>query len=594
MESNEVTRKEFELLYAIKKYGKLSFRDLSEKAAVSIGYISQAEKTFEEKGYIDNTGITEKGIAALRPYKVDNAVIMAAGMSSRFVPISLEKPKGLLEVKGEVLIERQIEQLQSAGIKEIIIILGYKKEAFFYLENKYEGIKLIINSEYNTKNNTYTLYLARKQMGNTYICSSDDYFVNNPFDEYVYQSYYAAQHVTEKTNEWYMYPDSKGNISKVEKGGTVGDVMLGHVYWDREFSAAMMGYLEQSQETGEYDQDLWEQILLEKARKLPPMRIKVYPDGEIFEFDSLDELRDFDDQYVNNTQSMIMQNICKIMNCYEGDISNFKVINKGLTNSSFIFEVDGKKYVYRHPGEGTETIISRKHEKEALKLAKTIGADPTFIYMDEDEGWKISSYVDNIRTPEYSSFEDSKRVISVLKNLHERKLTVDWSFMPWEEACKIEKILREEKGGISDREFDSLKDNVRKCYEKCSNDGMEMCFCHCDTYAPNWMLTESGDTMLIDWEYAGNADPGCDTGTYIMDSMWKIDEAERFIKEYCGSEYSDSMQFHHLAYTAILSYYWYVWALYREACGAIMGESLYKWRVMAKRYSSYLTEKYGL
>ena len=37
-----------------------------------------------------------------------NAIIMAAGTSSRFVPLSVERPKGLLEVKGEVLIERQI------------------------------------------------------------------------------------------------------------------------------------------------------------------------------------------------------------------------------------------------------------------------------------------------------------------------------------------------------------------------------------------------------------------------------------------------------------------------------------------------------
>ena len=41
---------------------------------------------------------------------------MAAGLSSRFAPISYEKPKGLLKVRGEVLIERQIEQLKAAGI----------------------------------------------------------------------------------------------------------------------------------------------------------------------------------------------------------------------------------------------------------------------------------------------------------------------------------------------------------------------------------------------------------------------------------------------------------------------------------------------
>ena len=47
---------------------------------------------------------------------------------------------------------------------------------------------------------------------------------------------------------------------------------------------------------------------------------------------------------------------------------------------------EGKKYVYRHPGDGTEEIISRKREKMALELAKSIEVDPTFIYMDDEEG----------------------------------------------------------------------------------------------------------------------------------------------------------------------------------------------------------------
>ena len=57
-----------------------------------------------------------------------NAIIMAAGTASRFAPLSFEKPKALIEVKGEILIERQIHQLKEAGISEIIIVVGYKKE----------------------------------------------------------------------------------------------------------------------------------------------------------------------------------------------------------------------------------------------------------------------------------------------------------------------------------------------------------------------------------------------------------------------------------------------------------------------------------
>ena len=55
-------------------------------------------------------------------YGVDNAVIMAAGTSSRFAPLSFEKHKALIEVRGEVLIERQIRQLREVGIKDIYIL----------------------------------------------------------------------------------------------------------------------------------------------------------------------------------------------------------------------------------------------------------------------------------------------------------------------------------------------------------------------------------------------------------------------------------------------------------------------------------------
>ncbi len=588
-----MSKNEFTLLYAIKKYGIQSHRKLRDMTGLSTGYISQTIKEFAARGWVDGTGVTEQGVEALAPFKVENAVIMAAGMSTRFVPLSLEKPKGLLVVKNEVLIERQIEQLQEAGINNIVIVLGYKKEAFFYLEDKFEGVKIIINPEYNTKNNTHTLYLAQKYIGNSYICSSDDYFEENPFDEYVYQSYYAAVHVHEKTNEWYMTPDAKGNIAKVKKSGEDGLIMLGHVYWDRNFAKAMIDILNEDHGVGNYDSALWEQILMEHVKELPPMEIKEYPADSIFEFDSLDELREFDINYVDHTHSKIMKNIARVLDCKESDILHFKPIKQGLTNTSFVFEVAGKRYVYRHPGEGTEAIISRPHEKKALELAKSIGVDPTFIYMDETAGWKISRYVDDIRVPSYDSFEDSRRVLDVMRTLHDKKLSVDWQFLPWEEACRIELLLRTGKGGIADPEFDKLKERVEKCYKKCAGDGIEMCFCHCDTYAPNWMLTDK-ETILIDWEYAGNADPGCDIGTYIMDSMWQVEDAERFIREYCGPGMTDAQLFHYLAYTAILSYYWYVWALYREACGAVMGESLYNWHVMAERYSKYLVKVYGL
>ena len=51
-----------------------------------------------EEGYAKGGIITEKGVQYLERHKVDNAIILAAGVSSRFVPLCFERPKGLLPV----------------------------------------------------------------------------------------------------------------------------------------------------------------------------------------------------------------------------------------------------------------------------------------------------------------------------------------------------------------------------------------------------------------------------------------------------------------------------------------------------------------
>lgn len=110
-----------------------------------------------------------------------NAIILAAGKSSRFAPFTYEKPKGLFRVKGEILIERQIEQLREAGVEEIYVAVGYMKEKFFYLEQKYPGLRLIVNNEFGKKGNLYTVYIARQYLADTFICCADHYFTENPF-----------------------------------------------------------------------------------------------------------------------------------------------------------------------------------------------------------------------------------------------------------------------------------------------------------------------------------------------------------------------------------------------------------------------------
>lgn len=285
--------------------------------------------------------------------KVDNAIIMAAGTSSRFAPLSYEKPKALIEVRGEVLIERQIRQLREAGIEKVVVVTGYKAEQFEYLKDKY-GVVLINNPYYLTRNNNSSIYAAREYIKNSYICSSDNYFITNPFESDVDESYYAAVYMEGQTGEWCILEED-GWIKDVKVGGQDSWVMLGHVFWSESFSRSFLHILEDEYEWPETADKLWETIYIEHINDLP-MKIRKYPADFIFEFDTLDELREFDDSYISNTRSEILTKIAGELGVEEKEIRSVKAFkDKDNAAAGFTFET-GKKYRYYYKKEKMEEL----------------------------------------------------------------------------------------------------------------------------------------------------------------------------------------------------------------------------------------------
>ena len=287
-------------------------------------------------------------------YKVDNAVIMAAGTSSRFAPLSYETHKGLLTVRGEVLIERQIRQLKEAGIDEIVLVSGYMKERFEYLKAKY-GIKIVENTEYNRRNNHSSIYAVRELLGNSYICSSDNFFVKNPFEKQVSEPYYAALYAHGKTAEWCISEGEDGYIDRISVGGENSWYMMGHVFWDERFSRRFTEILEREYDTPEIRGKLWEAVYAEHLDELK-LRIRGYEDDYIFEFDSLDELRQFDESYVDDTRSYIIRRIAAELGCRERELSRFNAIKdpNGTQAIGFTLMYGEDEYRYYYNTERLE------------------------------------------------------------------------------------------------------------------------------------------------------------------------------------------------------------------------------------------------
>ena len=327
-QTQSLSQSQFDVLYALLRTGDaLTQRQIQESTGMSLGRVNAAVRECEAAGYIQERHLTEAGRAALEPYRVNNAVIMAAGLSQRFAPISYERPKGMLRVRGEVLVERQIRQLHEAGITDVTIVVGYKKEYFFYLAEQF-GVKIVVNDDYVSRNNNGSLWLVRDILANTFICSSDDYFTDNPFESHVYKAYYSAQYVEGPTEEWCITTGPGDRITDIEVGGADAWIMLGHVYFDRTFSAAFRRILEAVYHLPETAPKLWEAIYIEHVKELD-MVMRRYPEGMINEFDSVDEIRSFDPKFIENVDSEVFDHISEALGCRKTDISGFYPLKQG-------------------------------------------------------------------------------------------------------------------------------------------------------------------------------------------------------------------------------------------------------------------------
>lgn len=227
-----ISKEEFNVLYYLIKNPSTTQQEMADALNVSLEETSDLMLLLKKQTYITEDGrMTENGYTVMKPYKVKNAIILAAGFASRCVPLSYERPKGLFVIKGEILIERQIRQLLDKGITKIYVVVGYKKELFFYLEKKY-GVKIIINTEYMVRNNLSSINAAREQFGNSYICYSDNYLNINGYETYVYESYFAGMYSRKYIDEYAMKFDKEGLIKQYYLGDANCWYQMGEMYFD--------------------------------------------------------------------------------------------------------------------------------------------------------------------------------------------------------------------------------------------------------------------------------------------------------------------------------------------------------------------------
>lgn len=572
---------DYDILKCLIKNNNTNQREIAKDTGYSLGKVNKSVQFLRNDGYINNNlQITEKTTEIIKRSSPDSAIILAAGKGLRLTPLCYDIPKGLLTIHNETIIERLIKQLHEANIKKIYVIVGFMKEKFEYLIDEY-NVRLVVCSDYNTKNNLFSLSLVSNKLHNAYIVPSDLWFEDNPFNSVELNSWYAVSDVlTEKSN---IRINNKYEL--VQTSGTEpGNREIGLSYLTGEQAIFVAEKLYRKDFINANSDAFWETTLIKSNKYVTPA--KKIKSNTYYEINTYNDLLSAD-PFSSSLNSQYINIICEKLQVKRSEISNFSLLKSGMTNRSFLFECKSKRYIFRIPGEGTEKLISRKQEADVYKAIKDMNLGENTIYFDAENGYKISEFIENTHNCDPQNFEEVKSCISFLKSFHQMNLQVEHSFDLFGQIEYYES-LRNRTSAYTD--YEKTKQNVFSLKNYIDNADKSRCLTHIDAVPDNFIISDKR-IFLIDWEYSSMQDPHIDIAMFAIYSMYTKEETDRLIDIYFDGRCPKQQRLKIYCYMSVCGFLWSNWCEYKAALGVDFGEySLQQYRY-AKEYYKYFTEE---
>lgn len=577
-----MNRQERDILKIFLERQYINQRILTDLSGYSLGVVNRSIKNLVKEGYLDNEfSLTDKSYKEFADKKPRNAIILAAGFGMRMVPINNEVPKGLLEVKGEPLIERLIKQLHEAGINKIYVVVGFMKEKYEYLIDEY-GVELLVNKEYKEKNNLHSMKRALNYIGNSYIVPCDIWCKNNPFKKVEMYSWYMVNDMPDE--------DSNVRVNRKQELVTVkerekGNTMIGISYLLSEEADVIKERIKKLCMDNRHDNSFWEEALYDKDKMI--VEACQVDSSEIVEINTYEQLREIDNNS-NQLKSDVISLISKVMNVSQNEIVDISVLKKGMTNRSFLFRCKDKRYIMRIPGEGTDKLINRKEEADVYIRLHGKGICDDIVYINPENGYKITEYLEGARVCDCDNTDDLKRCMKKLREFHKKKLFVDHEFDIFRQIDFYESLWNGDDSVYKD--YKKTKEKIFSLKEYIDEYAEEKVLTHIDAVPDNFLFC-GDDIRLIDWEYAGMQDPHVDIAMFCVYALYNRGQIDRLIDIYFENTCTREVRIKIYCYVAACGLLWSNWCEYKRSLGIEFGEySLAQYR-FAKDYYKIAKEE---
>ena len=237
----------------------------------------------------------------------------------------------------------------------------------------------------------------------------------------------------------------------------------------------------------------------------------------------------------------------------------------GLTNRTYkVTLLDGRVFVVRLPGEGTETLINRKNEKISTLLACKLGIDADLLFFNS-KGEKISSYIPQAVTLSPDTIKQEHNLVKaahLFKKLHTCAEDTGVPFDVFDMAASYEEIIEQYHVPFY-HDYADVKARVLSLKQSVDQHPVPLVPCHNDPLCENWILDGNGRMYLIDWEYAGMNDGMWDLADVSIEAALTPEQEDILLTAYFNRIPTPEDRVRFCANKIYLDYLWTLWGMAR-------------------------------
>lgn len=222
-------------------------------------------------------------------------IILAAGLGTRLPEITVKTPKSLIRVNSKPIVERNIEFMFEAGLERVILVLGYMKNKFEYLQEKYgKRIILVENKEYASSNTVSSMNCASRYFTcDSFVTTADIYLQTNPFQKYMadYSFYLLRPYLSFQKPDWVAMLDDDNRFIAVDTHSSEGYSYTGISFWKYRD----LLYIKKKLQAIKWNDDCqrkqyWDELLLNDFDEIAVHARILESNDEVYEFDDMGDV----------------------------------------------------------------------------------------------------------------------------------------------------------------------------------------------------------------------------------------------------------------------------------------------------------------